>query len=158
MFPPACFFNVFSLFWVPFWRHLGLLWSCFWSLCRLFGVLGSSLYVPLACLGCLWALAATFYSAGGSSGLSLGSGTAPGPLFWLIFSCFVTLERGRGRAAGEAEDHTNCKNRGRGLFCWFLSYLGIAWGLVGQCFCKVCLLNALPVPMLRQVFFLGVFL
>ena len=31
------------------------------------------------------------------------------------------------QAAGEAEDHTNYKNRGRVLFCRFLSYLGIAW-------------------------------
>ena len=33
-----------------------------------------------------------------------------------------------------------------------LDHLGWWWALVGQCFCNVCLLNALPVPMLRQVF------
>ena len=32
-----------------------------------------------------------------------------------------------------------------------LDHLGWWWGLVGQCFCNVCFLNALPVPMLRQV-------
>ena len=45
----------------------------FWSLCRLFGVLVSSCWVPLACLGCLWVLSATFGGAFGSSGLSVGS-------------------------------------------------------------------------------------
>ena len=32
-----------------------------------------------------------------------------------------------------------------------LDHLGWWRGLVGQCFCNVCLLNALPVSMLRQV-------
>ena len=41
----------------------------------------SSFWVPLARLGCLWALSATFRGAVGSSGLSVGSGTAPGVFF-----------------------------------------------------------------------------
>ena len=125
--------------WV-FLEHLSSLWRAGVILVRAFGLPG--LFVGSRCyfLWCLWLVCAV-------SGLGNCSRT----IFLLIFYCFVTLERGRGRATGEAEDHTDCKNRGRGLFCWFLSYLGIAWGLVGQCFCKVCLLNAFPVPMLRQV-------
>ena len=44
----------------------------FWSLCRFFGVLVSSCWVPLACLSCLWALSAIFCNAFGSFGLSVG--------------------------------------------------------------------------------------
>ena len=55
--------------------------EAFWSFCRLFGVLVLSLWVPLALLGCLWALSATFCGVVGSSGLSVVSGTAPGPFF-----------------------------------------------------------------------------
>ena len=46
---------------------------------------------PLACLSRLWSFSATFCTAFGSSGLSLGSGTAPGPLFapfWAHFGPF----------------------------------------------------------------------
>ena len=50
-----------------------------------------------------------------------------------VFSCF-NLERGRGRAADEAEDHMKCKKRS------------------GMHLARALLLNALPVPLLRQVF------
>ena len=50
-----------------------------------FGVLVSSFWVPLARLGCLWVLSATFCGAFGSSRLFVGSGTAPG-LFFGSFS------------------------------------------------------------------------
>ena len=63
----------------------GYLLSSCWSLCRLFGVLVSSFWVPLARLGCLWALSAFFCGAFGSSGLSVGSGTAPGLFFEICF-------------------------------------------------------------------------
>ena len=82
------FFRVFSLFLVFFWRPWGLFWHCFGAFVVSFGVLVSSFWVPLARLGCLWALSATFCSAFGSSGLSVGSGTAPGPFFvpfWILF-------------------------------------------------------------------------
>ena len=73
----SCFFIIFGLF----LEALGSLLAPFWSLCRLFGFLVSSFWVPLARLGCLWALSATFCGAFGSSGLSVGSGTAPGLFF-----------------------------------------------------------------------------
>ena len=57
--------------------------------------------------------------------------------------CFVTLERGRGRAAGEAEHHTKGKNRGRSLFAgsfqiWALlgpfgMVVGFGWTMFLQC-------------------------
>ena len=73
----SCFYIIFSVF----LEALGLLLASFWSLCRLFGFLVSSFRVPLARLGCLWTLTATFCGAFGSSGLSVGSGTAPGLFF-----------------------------------------------------------------------------
>ena len=73
----SCFFTIFGVF----LEASGLLLASFWSLCRLFGFLVSSFWVPLARLGSLWTLSATFRGAVGSSGLSLGSGTAPGVFF-----------------------------------------------------------------------------
>ena len=57
----------------------------------------------------------------------------------VVSSCF-NLERGRGRAAGAAEDHMKCKKRS------------------GIHLARALLLNALPVPLLRQVYFLVFFL
>merc|ERR1711966_101148 len=48
------FFMFFTIFGV-FLEASGLLLASFWSLCRLFGFLVSSFWVPLARLGCLWA-------------------------------------------------------------------------------------------------------
>ena len=73
----SCFYIIFSVF----LEALGLLLASFWSLCRLFGFLVSSFRVPLTRLGCLWTLTATFCGPFGSSGLSVGSGTAPGLFF-----------------------------------------------------------------------------
>ena len=77
----SCFFTIFGVF----LEASGLLLASFWRLCRLFGFLVSSFWVPLAWLGCLWTLTAAFCGAFGSSGLSVGSGTAPG-LFFASFS------------------------------------------------------------------------
>ena len=73
----SCFFTIFGVF----LEASGLLLASFWSLCRLFGFLVSSFWVPLARLGSLWMLSATFCGAFGLSGLSVGSGTAPGSFF-----------------------------------------------------------------------------
>ena len=73
----SCFFTIFGVF----LEASGLLLASFWSLCRLFGFLVSSFWVPLARLGSLWTLSATFCGVVGSSGLSVGSGTAPGVFF-----------------------------------------------------------------------------
>ena len=70
----SCFFIMFGLFWRPW----GLFWHPFGASVVSFGVLVSSSWVPSARLGCLWALSAAFCGAFGSSGLSVGSGTAPG--------------------------------------------------------------------------------
>ena len=78
------FFIIFGTFLEAF----GFLLEAFWSLCRLFGVLVSSLQLSLACLDCLWARAATFCGAFGSSGLSVGSGTVPGPFVALFLVHF----------------------------------------------------------------------
>ena len=74
-------FFMFYIIFSVFLEALGLLLASFWSLCRLFGFLVSSFRVPLARLGCLWTLTATFCGPFGSSGLSVGSGTAPGLFF-----------------------------------------------------------------------------
>mgnify|MGYP001626555049 CR=1 FL=1 len=79
----SCFFTIFGVF----LEASGLLLASFWSLCRLFGFLVSSFWVPLARLGSLWTLSATFRDAVGSSGLSVGSGTAPG-VFFASFSIY----------------------------------------------------------------------
>ena len=63
--PSLRFFIIFGTFLEVF----GFVLETFWSLCRLFGVLVSSFWVPSARLGCLWALSATFCGAFGSSGL-----------------------------------------------------------------------------------------
>ena len=77
----SCFlFFVFIIF-CFFLEALGFLLASFWSLCRLYWGAGVSFWVPLARVGCLWALSATFCSASGSPGLSVGSGTAPGLFF-----------------------------------------------------------------------------
>ena len=92
------FFIVFG----PFWRPWGPFWHSFGAFVVSFGVLVSSFWVPLARLGCLWALSATFCGAFGSSGLSVGSETAPGlffgscsKLFPCFFNCFFICQRGR---------------------------------------------------------------
>ena len=85
----SCFFCIFNCFLEAF----GLLLAFFWRLCRLFGFLVSSFWVPLACLGCLWTLTATFCGAFGSSGLSVGSGTAPGSFFALFSIHFGVFEQ-----------------------------------------------------------------
>ena len=72
------FFIIFGTFLEAF----GFLLGVFLGLCRLFGVMVLSLWLPLACLGCLWALSATFCGVFGSSGLSVVSGTALGPFFY----------------------------------------------------------------------------
>ena len=81
------FFLHFCVFWEPF----GSLLASFWSLRRLFGVLVSFFWFSLACLSRLWALSATFCGACGSSGLSVGSGTAPGPFFGSFFGDFGVI-------------------------------------------------------------------
>ena len=82
------FFSFFTIF-VGFLKASGLFLASFWSLCRLFGFLVSSFWVPLARLGCLWALSATFCGAFGSSRLSVGSGIAPGLfIFETCSMCF----------------------------------------------------------------------
>ena len=80
----ALFFVFFFIICV-IWEAFGFLLASFWRLCRLFGFLVSSFWVPLARLGSLWTLSATFCGVVGSSGLSVGSGTAPG-LFFASFS------------------------------------------------------------------------
>ena len=61
----SCFFIIFGVF----LEASALLLASFWSLCRLFGFLVSSFWVPLASLGCLRALSATFCGASGLPGL-----------------------------------------------------------------------------------------
>ena len=78
-------FSRFLIIFGVFLEALRSLLEAFWSLCRFFGVLVSCFWVPLARLGCLWALSATFC---GAFGLSVGSGTAPG-LFFNSFSSLV---------------------------------------------------------------------
>jgi hypothetical protein len=73
----SCFFTIFD----AFLEASGFFLASFWSLCRLFGFLVSSFWVPLARLGSLWILSDTFCGAFGLSGLSVGSGTAPGSFF-----------------------------------------------------------------------------
>ena len=85
MFSLASLFHVFFTIFGVFLEASGLLLASFWSLCRLFGFLVSSFWVPLARLGSLWTFSATFCGVVGSSGLSVGSGTAPG-LFFASFS------------------------------------------------------------------------
>ena len=65
-------FSCFSIIFGSFWRPWGLFWHPFGAFVVSFGVLVSSFWVPLARLGCLWALSATFCGAFGPSGLSLG--------------------------------------------------------------------------------------
>ena len=76
---------------MPFGRSVGSLLASFWSLWRLFGVPGSSFWLSLACLSRLWALSSTFYGAFVSSGLSVGSGTGPVPLFAPFGDHFETI-------------------------------------------------------------------
>ena len=52
----SCFFTIFGVF----LEASALLLASFWSLCRLLWGLVSSFWVPLARLGCLWALSAPF--------------------------------------------------------------------------------------------------
>ena len=56
----------------------------------------SSFWVPLACLGCLWALSATFCGVFGSSGLSVGSGTTLGPFLNRFLTYFGISFEGPG--------------------------------------------------------------
>ena len=72
-------FSRFFIVFGPFLRPWGPFWHSFGAFVVPFGVLVSSFWVPLACLGCLWALSATFCGVFGSSGLSVGSGTSLGP-------------------------------------------------------------------------------
>ena len=53
-------FSVFSSLFCAFWEASGALWAPFGILWGLFGVLVSPFWVPLARLGCLWALSGTF--------------------------------------------------------------------------------------------------
>ena len=68
-----------------FWRPWDLFCRPFGASVVSFGVLVSSFWVPLARLGFLWTLSATFCGAFGSSGLSVRSGIGPG-LFSALFS------------------------------------------------------------------------
>ena len=91
----------------------GLLWGVLPGRPRasLLGGFGS----PGLSLGFLWC----FFAYTGLQGGSLSS-TLHISLFFIgnvhVFYnssiCFLTLERGRGRAAGAAEDHTKCKKCG----------------------------------------------
>ena len=85
MFSLASLLHVFFTIFGVFFEASGVLLASFWSLCRLFGFLVSSFWVPLARLGSLWTLSAICCGVVGSSGLSVGSGTAPG-VFFAFFS------------------------------------------------------------------------
>ena len=130
----------FSLFLTSFGRPWSLFWHPFGAFVVSFGVLVSSFWVPLARLGCLWALSATFCGAFGSSRLSVGSGIAPGLLFGsfskfvpCFFDCFSFVSV--VGAAPQARPKTTA----------------VANTALRQFPSSPPSLNELPVPLLRQV-------
>ena len=110
-------FSVFSLLLGAFWEASGALWAPFGIVWGLFGVLVSPFWVPLARLGCFWSLLILFCDKGPQGGDSQPSFVfflyvffVLGVVFSCFSRCFLTRKRGRGGAAGAAEDHSSIQH------------------------------------------------
>ena len=140
-------FSRFFIIFGPFLEALGFLMASFWSLCRLFwragvillGAFGSpGLSVGSLCyfLWCLWLVSAV-----------CGLGDRSGAVFWFIFeACYMFPIVFSFASVVEAAPQARPKTT------------AVANTALRPSPCSPPSLNALPVPLLRQVYFLVFFL